>query len=629
MRDGAGGGRDERGRPIVAMSETTTLDNHTGSWKYIRPVYRDRIAPCNERCPVGIDIEGYMNLVRQDRMEEAIDVLLRENPMPAVTGRVCHHPCELACNRDTYDEGVAIHAVERALGDHWLAMAPREPVSRRHRETVAVVGSGPAGLSCAYHLARMGYAVTVFDDAEEPGGMLRQGIPEYRLPRAVLDAQVERIRVEGVEFRMGVRLGNGVGWDALRGFDALFIGTGAHRSKPLGLPGEDGPGILAGLDFLKTVNRHHRPEIGSNVVVVGGGNTAMDCARTARRLGAHVVVAYRRTRAEMPAIPQEVEEAEREGIEFVFLAAPVAFQSAEGRLNEVECTRMELGEPDASGRRRPLPVEGSRFTIPADTVLKATGEDVELELLPTGVTGPAGLQKGYFGEVRRAASADATGAGGVVHAALLMNLPVVFAGGDAAGDERTVAHALGAGKRAAIGIDRKFRERERVRDSGSGQGAGTGGERMASLLGTWKEKARSDLTLGPQGNVSVTRWRDDDPVHRESQVNEVAGPDLMNMEHFAHVRRHEDRHLPVAALTGFDEVNLGLELDAALEEAQRCLNCGVCNQCELCLIFCSDVAITRRADGSGFDIDLEYCKGCGVCAEECPRGAIVMEREGS
>jgi Pyruvate/2-oxoacid:ferredoxin oxidoreductase delta subunit len=365
------------------------------------------------------------------------------------------------------------------------------------------------------------------------------------------------------------------------------------------------------------------------VVVIGGGNTAMDCARTARRLGAHVVVAYRRTRAEMPAIPQEVEEAEREGIEFVFLAAPVAFVSEDGALKAVECTRMELGEPDASGRRRPIPVEGSRFTIAADTVLKATGEDVELELLPAGVAGSAGLEKGYFGEVRRPGSADAGGVGGVVHAALLMNLPLVFAGGDAAGDERTVAHALGAGKRAAIGIDRKFRERARVRASGSGREAGPGSERMASLLGTWKEKKRSELMLGPQGNASVTRWRDDDPVHRESPVNEVAGPDGMNMEHFVHVPRHHDRHLPVEVLSGFGEVNLGLELEAALAEARRCLNCGVCNQCELCLIFCSDVAIIRREDGSGFDIDLEYCKGCGVCAEECPRGAIVMEREGS
>ncbi|MGD8278698.1 MAG: FAD-dependent oxidoreductase, partial [Gemmatimonadota bacterium] len=588
MRDGEGAGRDDRGRPLVAMSETTTLANHTGSWKYIRPVYRDRIAPCNERCPVGIDIEGYMNLVRQDRMEEAIDVLLRENPMPAVTGRVCHHPCELACNRDTFDEPVSIHAVERALGDHWLSMPARPAAERVHEETVAVVGSGPAGLSCAYHLARMGYAVTVFDDAEEPGGMLRQGIPEYRLPRTILDAQIERIRAEGVEFRTGVRLGNGVGWEALRGFDALFIGTGAHRSKPLGLPGEDGPGILAGLDFLKTVNRHHWPEIGRKVVVVGGGNTAMDCARTARRLGAHVVVAYRRTRAEMPAIPQEIDEAEREGVEFVFLAAPVAFLSEDGALEAVECTRMELGEPDASGRRRPVPIEDSRFTIPADTVLKATGEDVELEQLPAGVTGRSGVEKGYFGEVRRVADQDGGGAGGVVHAALLMKLPVIFAGGDAAGDERTVAHALGAGKRAAIGIDRKFRERGRVRARRASPDGSGDEDRMANLLGTWKEKARSELTLGPEGNVSVTRWRGDDPVHRESPVNDVVSPELMNMEHFAHVRRHEDRHLPAEALSGFGEVNLGLELEAALEEARRCLNCGVCNQCELCLIFCSD-----------------------------------------
>ena len=622
MRESGGTGKDKRDRPRVAMSETTTLSNHTGSWKYIRPVYRDRVAPCNERCPVGIDIEGYMNLVREDRIEEAIDLLVRENPLPAVTGRVCHHPCELACNRREFDEGVAIHAVERSLGDLWLRSPLRERPARNRTASVAVVGSGPAGLSCAWQLARLGYAVTVFDEADEAGGMLRQGIPEYRLPRRVLDAQIERIAAEGVEFRCGTRLGNGVGWDALRGFDAVFIGTGAHLGKPLGVPGEEGPGVLGGLEFLKTVNRHHWPEIGHRVVVVGGGNTAIDCARTAHRLGAEVLVAYRRTRAEMPAIPEEIEDAEREGIEFLFLAAPLAFESHDGRLRGVECTRMELGAPDASGRRRPVPLADGRFTILADTVLKATGEDVELDVLPAGLAAAAGLETGWLGDVKRPPRAEAGGLGGVVHAALVMDRPVFFAGGDAAGDERTVAHAIGAGKRAAIGIDRRLRERERKeRPAADG--------RVAEVLGTRRAGAKAELRLGPDGNASMTRWRGDDPVQRTAPVNEVAGIERMNLEHYVHQSRHADRHLPADAAAGFGEVNLGLALDAALEEARRCLNCGVCNQCELCLIFCSDLAITRSADGKGFDIDLEYCKGCGVCAAECPRGAIVMEREGA
>ena len=622
MRESGGAGQGDRDRPRVAMSETTTLANHTGSWKYIRPVYRDRVAPCNERCPVGIDIEGYMNLVREDRIEEAIDLLVRENPLPAVTGRVCHHPCELACNRGEFDEGVAIHAVERALGDLWLRSPLGERPGRTRAASVAVVGSGPAGLSCAWHLARLGYAVTVFDEADEAGGMLRQGIPEYRLPRRVLDAQIERIAAEGVEFRCGTRLGNGVGWDALRGFDAVFIGTGAHRGKTLGVPGEEGPGVLGGLEFLKTVNRHHWPEIGHRVVVVGGGNTAIDCARTAHRLGAKVLVAYRRTRAEMPAIPEEIEDAEREGIEFLFLAAPVSFESHDGRLRGVECTRMELGAPDASGRRRPVPVADGRFTILTDTVLKATGEDVEVDVLPAGLAASGSLETGWFGDVKRAPRAAAGGLGGVVHAALVMDRPVFFAGGDAAGDERTVAHAIGAGKRAAIGIDRRLRERER-KEKPAADG------RVAEALGTRREGAKAELRLGPEGNASMTRWRGDDPVNRTAPVNEVAGIDRLNLEHYVHQSRHADRRLPADAAAGFGEVNLGLALDAALEEARRCLNCGVCNQCELCLIFCSDLAITRRADGKGFDIDLEYCKGCGVCAAECPRGAIVMEREGA
>lgn len=627
MRDE--GGKRDKELPRVAVSDTTTLENHTGSWKYIRPIYRDRVAPCNERCPVGIDIEGYMNLVREGQVEAAIDVLLRENPMPAITGRVCHHPCELACNRNEFDEGVSIHGVERALGDQWLQMPPRPIGPPDQKESIAIVGSGPAGLACGYHLARLGYGATIFDDAEEPGGMLRQGIPEYRLPRDILDAQMERIAAEGVEIRCGVRLGDTVGWDALRDFDAVFIATGAHKGKGLGVPGEDGPGVHSGLDFLKTVNRHHWPDLGKRVVVIGGGNTAIDCARTAYRLGARVVVAYRRTRAEMPAIPQEIEEAEREGIEFAFLAAPISFRTEEGRLLGVECAKMELGEPDASGRRRPVPMDTGQFTIVADTVLKATGEDVEIDILPPGLTGPGGLEKGYFGEVKRPPQFAEASSGGVVHAAVVMKVPVIFAGGDAAGDERTVAHALGAGKRAAIGIDRKLRERAKVRERVKGTEKDESEGRLPGLLGTWREGTKARLQLGPDGNVSITRWRADDPVTRTNAVNTVAGPEHMNLEYFTHAARHADRHLPAEASLGFGEVNLGLALDTALEEAQRCMNCGVCNQCELCLIFCSDVAITRRPDGKGFDIDLEYCKGCGVCAEECPRGVIEMEREGA
>jgi 2-oxoacid:acceptor oxidoreductase delta subunit (pyruvate/2-ketoisovalerate family) len=570
--------------PRIAVSRTSTTQNRTGSWKYIRPQYRDAVAPCNHACPAGVDVEGYMNLLREGRIDDALMLLLRENPMPAITGRVCHHPCEAGCNRRGFDEAVAVHSVERALGDESLRRPHPAPPPRLHAERVAVAGAGPAGLSCAYHLTRLGYGVTVYDEAAEAGGLLRQGIPSYRLPRPVLDRQIERYASMGIEFRTGVRLEGDEGQAELAGYDAVFYATGAHRGKPMNVAGEDGPGIVAGLEFLKVVNRGGRPDLGRRVAIVGGGNTAMDCARTALRLGAEPVVVYRRTRAEMPAIPQEVEEAIREGVRFVFLAAPSAFRWEEGRLVEMHVTRMELGEPDASGRRRPVPVDDGGYTIPVDTVLTAIGEDAELESLP------ASLPR-EWGAIRVDEWCEAGGG-------------AVFAGGDVAGAERTVADAIGSGKRAAMGIDRHLRRR-----------AG-------------EEPAVDDpaaLRWGTTGQVSMARWRGDDPVRRTNPTNDVVDIGALQLAHFERVARHEEEWRVDWA--DFGEVNLGLDLEKAVAEARRCFNCGVCNDCELCLILCPDVAITRR-DGGGFEIDLDYCKGCGLCAEECPRGAIVMTREG-
>jgi NADPH-dependent glutamate synthase beta subunit-like oxidoreductase len=576
------------GVPPFALSSTTTLGNKTGSWKYIRPIYRDRVAPCNEGCPVGIDIEAYMNLLREGRKDEALDLLLRENPMPATTGRVCYHPCETVCNRRRFDGSVSIHAVERMLGDLALDEPAPAPAPRTHAETVAIVGSGPAGLAAAYHLARLGYGVTMFEAAPEPGGVLRLGIPEYRLPKAVLAKEIARITALGVTLRCGVRVGADLPWSDLERFDAVFLAMGVHRSQPLQVPGEDAPGIRPGLAFLREVNFGKKPDLGKKVVVVGGGNTAMDCARTALRLGAEALVLYRRTRAEMPAIDEEVLEAQDEGVSFQFLAAPVGARTADGRLLGLECRRMKLGDADDSGRRRPVPVPGSEFFLPCDTVLTAIGEAPEFEGLPGAVD-----HDDWVVAVREFCASGRPG---------------WFAGGDIIEEPHTVAHALGAGKRAAIGIDGYLRSRAGT--------AGTPPDLQA-------------LRYGRSGNTPITHWRGDDPVVRNGAVNEVVPYEDLNLEYFERVAAHEDRRIsPEQSRTGFDEVNLGLDRAASLEESRRCFNCGVCNRCEICLIFCPDLAITRRADHGGFDIHYEYCKGCGLCNAECPRGAMAMTREG-
>jgi 2-oxoacid:acceptor oxidoreductase delta subunit (pyruvate/2-ketoisovalerate family) len=574
------------GVPPLSVSNTSTLVNKTGSWKYIKPIYRDRVAPCNEGCPVGIDIEGYMNLLRQGRRQDALDLLLRENPMPAVTGRVCYHPCENACNRRQYDEAVGIRDVERMLGDLALAEPPTPKVDTRAGK-VAIIGSGPAGLACAYHLARLGYAATVFEAAPEAGGILRLGIPDYRLPAAILQGEIDRIKKMGVEIRCGVKVGADLAWEELDGYDAVFLATGAHHSRQLGLDGEEAEGIQSGLSFLRRVSLGENPDVGRQVLVLGGGNTAMDCARTALRRGAQVEVLYRRTRAEMPAIDEEIEDAQREGIKLSFLVAPKGIRIENGKVTGLDCVRMRLGDPDASGRRRPVPVENSDFFVAGDMVLTAIGEVIDPASLPAAIK---------------------TDNGAVPVSPLGAATTRFFAGGDLVAQPRTVAHALGAGKRAALGIDHALRK--------------AAGEDIA-------EVPVDDLRFGGLGNVSMTRWREDDPVVRHDSVNEVARFEDLNMDHFPRRPRHHGEQLaPDLCRQDFTEVLAGLPLDAAMAEAKRCFNCGVCNTCELCLIFCPDLAITLRADGEGFDINYDYCKGCGVCNAECPRGAMDMTREG-
>jgi NADPH-dependent glutamate synthase beta subunit-like oxidoreductase len=595
------------GVPPVAVSSTSTRDNRTGSWKAIRPVFRDRVAPCNQGCPVGIDVEGYMNLVRQGRVAEAIDVLLLENPMPAVTGRVCDHPCERTCNRAGLDEPVAIHAVERMLGDLALEAPLPAPAPRTRNERVAVIGAGPAGLACAFHLVRLGYTVVVLEAEAEPGGVLRYGIPEYRLPKSVLAREVGRIRALGVQIRCGVRVGRDLTFEELREFDAVFLGTGVQRSRPIDVEGASLSGVMPGLQFLREVNRGRTPRIGRKVVVIGGGNTAIDCARTALRLGSEAVLLYRRSRAEMPAHAEEITHAVCEGVRHELLAAPVAYErrragapdpldgvessfdeshdGAGARVGQVRCRRMRLGEPDASGRRRPVAIPHSDFLLDADTVLLALGEEADLDFAP-GLLEASG--------VVRVNPAGATGKA------------AVFAAGDLIDEPHTVAYALGSGKRAAIGIDHYF---GRLRGD------------LAQDLDV------GALRLGAEGNLSVTRWRDDDPIRRADPVNEVVGSEAVHSEHFAREARRRDRFRPAESTRrDFREAVLGLTREEALAEAGRCLNCGVCNTCGVCLVFCPDVAISKADDGT-LVIDDDHCKGCGICAAECPRGAITMMAE--
>lgn len=409
------------------------------------PVYVRRLPPCKDACPSSEDIRGYLTRIAQGElfgrsMEESLDeawhILTSKNPFPAVIGRICPHPCETACNRRMRDWPVNIHNMERYIGDHGLrrGLGLRRLTDELRPEAVAVVGAGPAGMSCAWQLARRGYPVTVFEAADAPGGMLRSGIPAYRLPREVLDAEFARVVALGVEIRYGSRVGHDIAFDKLRGaYRAVYLALGAQEGIRLDVAGSDLPNVIPAQEFISLVNRGKLRSPGQRVVVVGGGNAAIDAARLALRLGAGVTVAYRRTRFDMPAIPSEVAAAESEGVGFEFQASPLEISAAgAGKTTRLEAAfiRTAPGSPDASGRPRPVPVEGSVLTLPADTVVMALGQKIDM----AGIDGLTDKD----GNVA-ASPAYATGAEGV------------FAGGDMIGPGFATT-AIGQGREAARAI---------------------------------------------------------------------------------------------------------------------------------------------------------------------------------
>ena len=414
---------------------------------HLRPRYITKTPPCTDKCPCGTDIRGWVNTISQaadygrtneQAFEIAWDTIVDRNPFPAVCGRVCPHPCEDACNRIEKDGAVAINALERFVGDFGISKGLKLKKLReeRHEEKIAIVGAGPAGLSCAYQLARRGYPVTVFEAFSKPGGMLRYGIPQYRLPRGVLDAEIQRILDLGVELKCNQVVGDGLSLETLRNeYKAVFVGIGAHKGLKLGVPGEDAPNVFTGTQFLNQVNRGESENLGNKVIVIGGGDTAIDAARVSKRLGASVTILYRRSRQEMPAIKQEVDGAIEEGVDIQFLAAPVKILTSEGQATGMRCISMELGEPDTSGRRRPVPKPGSEFDLEATAIIAAISQEPEF-------AGFNGLHEG-----RDWIKADELGK---------TNIEGVYAGGDDI-ELGLVTIAISQGRFAAEAIDARLR----------------------------------------------------------------------------------------------------------------------------------------------------------------------------
>jgi NADPH-dependent glutamate synthase beta subunit-like oxidoreductase len=534
----------------ITLDVGSSRANKTGSWRTERAVYTNRMPPCNDACPAGENIQAWLYEGEEggDGYERAWRQIMEDNPFPAVMGRVCYHPCETACNRGQLDEAVGINSVERFIGDEairrgWSVAVEEPPTGKR----VLVVGAGPSGLGAAYHLARRGHQVSIKEAGPLPGGMMRFGIPRYRLARDVLDAEIQRILDLGVTLELETEVTDVAA--LIDEYDAVFLAVGAQLAKRAYVPAGSAAHVLDAISMLHDVETGSPPLLGRKVAVYGGGNTAMDAARTAKRLGAsEAVVVYRRTKDRAPAHESELAEAEDEGVLFTWLTT-VKQVEAGGLVVE----RMEL---DEQGFPRPT---GELDRLDTDALVLALGQETDLSLID-GVPGLV-VEDGVV----------------AVGPDMMTGCPGLFAGGDMVPDERSVTVALGHGKRAARNID------------------------------AWLSGAAPP------------------PVARPA----LATFDTLNTWYYSEAPRAHRATLDRARReSSFDEVVLGHDESTALMEARRCLSCGNCFSCDNCYGVCPDNAVIKLGEpGERYLIDLDYCKGCGLCVAECPSGAIQMVPE--
>ena len=504
-------------------------------------------SPCRLGCPGGINTHGFVALTRAGKFDEALALVREAVVFPGVLGRVCHHPCEQACQRSKYDQPVGICRLKRFLADKELDLPEKDrPSPPKHRrrtdKKVAVIGSGPAGITAAYELALQGHDLTIFEALSEPGGLLVAGIPEYRLPRDGVRAEIEWVKKAGVKIKTNTRLGRDITLDQLsgQGYQAVILAIGAHLGRKLRIEGEDLQGVNDCMEFLRQVNLEGRRDIGKNVCIIGGGNAAIDSARTAYRLGAEAVtIVYRRSRNEMPAISDEVEEAIHEGINIRFLAAPTKITGSNGKVSALECIQMELGPPDDSGRRRPIPITGSEFSIETDMIISAIGQDSDMSFL----VDTDGIKVDKWGSPILDKSNGAT------------SRPGLFVTGDAATGPASVIEAVGGAKKVAQAVDHYLRK----------------------------------------GQLPKPKLADAD----DDQRSETKTPD-----HIPYLARQIESQLALDNRRSFDPVDLGLTEEQALAEAARCLDCGLCSECMACERACQAKAVNHADCAEIVELDV-------------------------
>ena len=533
----------------TTLDPASSLSNHTGSWRTLRPVNVFKLPPCNKQCPAGENIQQWLYFASEGDYEHAWRVLVEDNPLPACMGRVCYHTCEGKCNRGFLDETVGINSVERFLGDYALQhnLSFKKPTKETGKR-VLIIGSGPAGLSAAYHLRRFGHTVHIMEMAKQAGGMMRYGIPVYRLPRNILDAEIQRILDMGVTIEYEKKVEDVLAEKNKGNYDAVVMGMGASLSTNVDIPSGDTTRVLSALEVLEKVSTDGDIQIGRKVAVYGGGNTAVDVARSLRRLGAEPIIVYRRNRDKMPANEEEMDGAIEEGINVKWLST-IDSASSEG----LKIEKMKL---DASGYPQP---SGEYEELAADSVVLAIGQNVDLSILKS----VEGLELQKDAVTVNTTTFETT-------------VPGLFAAGDMVPGDRTVTAAIGMGKHAARGVN-------------------------GYLSGRPYVKA---------------------PKHADARYED------MHPYYYTDAPKKIRAQLELARrTTTFDEVQHGLTEENAIFEARRCLSCGNCMECDNCYGVCPDNAIIKLGPGKRYEFNYDYCKGCGVCAQECPCGHIEMVPE--
>ena len=565
---------------FISRSNISTEINKTGTWRFVRPKYHEKTAPCSAACPAGEDIARIEMLSNQGRYQDAAETILLENPFPSVCGRVCFHPCETACNRAGFDDPVAIHALERFIGD----IAIRDELTLKLKKfpengkTVCIVGAGPSGLAAGFFLSQLGFSCDIYEARSEPGGILRWGIPRYRLPDDVVASEIERIKKTGVKIICNTPVTQNFLQDAKDRYHALFIGCGHGRSLKMNIPGENM--AFDGLEFLSILRKGKAVPSNGTAAVIGGGNTAIDVARSLVRLGATTTLVYRRRKQDMPAFKDEVEMADKEGVRIMELYSPIEINEDDGEyvlsLQRMKTSGMETDR----GRARVIPDGQITQHLRVQKIIVAIGAEPSASWQFPSHENAEPLY--------------------LSHCTFTASEPPLLFGGDLTNTIKSVTDAVASGKQAAMALDIFFKQ---------GRHAIT--DRLNSCL------------VGNGPALSMECYMGGKRLIRNPHI---VSYDDINLDYFSQTPRVESETLAInKRMNSFDEIEATFTINQAMEETRRCFNCGICNACDNCRIFCPEIAVILK--GAKRQINLDYCKGCGICVFECPRSAMDLEEE--